>query len=108
MKRKPVPRSPACLALVVFQPQPSDLYSLDGAAHLAGVSRRTLLLYCRAGLVRPILQPPYGVMAFTEEAIYAVRRIESVRTAHGLDLAWLKPLCDLLDEVERLRASLRF
>jgi hypothetical protein len=31
-----------------------------------------------------------------------------LRTEHGLDLAWLKTLFDLLDEVERLRAELRF
>ena len=45
------------------------------AVHLAGVSRRSFLVYCRAGLVRPVFQPPYGVMEFTEEAIYTVRRM---------------------------------
>ncbi len=64
------------LALELFQPKPDVLYSLDAAAHLAGVPRRALLLYCRAGIIRPVLQLPYGVMEFTEEAIYAVRRIE--------------------------------
>ena len=108
MKQQSVPDNPACLALVAFQPQPNVLYSLDATAHLAGVPRRTLLIYCRAGLVRPVLQPPYGVMAFTEEAIYIVRRIEHLRIAHGLDLAWLKTMFDLLDEVECLRAELRF
>jgi DNA-binding transcriptional MerR regulator len=54
------------------------------------------------------MQPPYGVMEFTEEAIYTLRRIEQLRTVHGLDLAWIKTIFDLLDEVERLRAELRF
>lgn len=96
------------LSIEVFQPKPDVFYSLDATAHLAGVSRRTILIYCRAGLVRPIVQPPYGVMEFTEEAIYTVRRIEYLRTLHGLDLAWLKALFDLLAEVERLRAEVRF
>jgi DNA-binding transcriptional MerR regulator len=96
------------VALELFQPDPNVLYSLDAAAHLAGVSRRSILLYCRAGLVRPVLLPPYGVMAFTEEAIHTVRRIERVRAAHGLDVAWIKTLFDLVDEVERLRAEVRF
>jgi len=48
------------------------------------------------------------VMEFTEEAIYTMRRIEHLRTVHGLDLAWIKTMFDLLDEVERLRAELRF
>ena len=95
-------------SLDLFQPKPNVLYSLDVTAHLAGVPRRSILLYCRAGLVRPVVQPPYGVLEFTEEAIYIVRRSEHLRTVHGLDLAWVKTLFDLLDEVERLRAELRF
>jgi DNA-binding transcriptional MerR regulator len=108
MSKRLPPDSPPPASLELYQPKPSVLYSLDATAHLAGVSRRSVLLYCRAGLVRPVVQPPYGVMEFTEEAIYTMRRIEPLRTVHGLDLAWLKTLFDLLDEVERLRAELRF
>ncbi len=99
---------PSSFALELVQPKPNVQYSLDAAAHLAGVPRRSILIYCRAGLIRPVLLPPHGVMEFTEEAIYAVRRIEYLRTTHGLDLACLKTMFDLLDEVERLRAELRF
>ena len=108
MSKRFVPDSPPPLAMELFQPKPNVLYSLDAAAHLAGVARRSILIYCRAGLVRPVVQPPYGVMEFTEEAIYTMRRIEYLRTVHGLDLAWIKTMFDLLDEVERLRAELRF
>jgi hypothetical protein len=108
MRKRFVPDSPSPLALELFQPKPNVLYSLDAAAHLAGVPRRSILIYCRAGLVRPVFQPPYGVMEFTEEAIHTVRRIEHLRTVHDIDLAWLKTMFDLLDEVERLRAELRF
>ena len=96
------------LALERFQPRPDVLYRLEVAAHLARVSRRTLLVYCRAGLVQPVLQPPYGVMTFTEEAIHTVRRIESLRAVHGVTLAWIKTMLELHDEVERLHAELRF
>ena len=96
------------LTLDLYQPKPNVLYSLDVAAHLAGVPRRSILIYCRAGLVQAVVQPPYGAMEFTEEAIYIVRKSEHLRTVHGLDLTWLKPMFDLLDEVERLRAELRF
>ena len=96
------------LAMELYQPKPNVLYSLDVAAHIAGVPRRAILIYCRAGLVQSVFQPPYGVMAFTEEAIHAVRRIEHVRAAHGSDLTVLKTLFKLLDEVEYLRAELRF
>ena len=108
MNKRFDPDIPSTLALELFQPKPNALYSLDAAAHLAGVPRRSILIYCRSGLVRPVFQPPYGVMEFTEEAIYTVRRIEHLRTVHGLDLAWLKTMFNLLDEVEHLRAELRF
>jgi len=100
------PRDPnevSSMALELYQPKPNDLYSLEVAAYLAGVPRRYILIYCRAGLVQPCFQPPYGVMAFTEEAIHAVRRIEYVRAAHGIDVAWIKPLIELFEELDRLR-----
>ena len=108
MSKRTIPDTPSPMALELFQPEPNVLYSLDAAAHLAGVPRRSILIYCRAGLVRPIFQPPYGVMGFTEEAIHTVRLIEHLRTVHSIDLAWLKTIFDLLNEVERLRAELGF
>lgn len=108
MKRKPVTSGPASLAVEVWQPIPNARYTLDATAHLAGVSRRSILIYCRAGLVQPVLQPPYGVLAFTEEAIHTVRRIERLRAVHRLDVAWIKTIFELLGEVERLRAEVRF
>ncbi len=95
-------------ALVVFQPEPDILYSLDATAHLAGVPRRSLLIYCRVGLVQPIIQQPNGAMAFTDEAIYTVRRLEHLRAIHTNDLAWLNTIMELENEVEYLRAELRF
>jgi DNA-binding transcriptional MerR regulator len=102
------PEAPSVLALELFQPQPNVFYSLDTAARLAGVSRRSILVYCRAGLLQPVFEPPYGVMVFTEEAILTIRRIEYLRSAHGAGVAWIKHMFDLLGEVERLRAELRF
>jgi len=99
---------PASRALELYQPRPNVLYSLEATAHLAAVPRRSILIYCRAGLVRPVLQPPYEMMGFTEEAIYTVRRIEYLRAVHRCDLAWLNTVFDLLNEVEHLRAELRF
>lgn len=108
MNTQQVPDSDTSFALELFQPKPDMFYSLDTAAHLAEVPRRSLLLYCRAGLIQPVIQPPYGVIEFTEEAIYAVRRIEHLRTLHGLDMSMIKILFELLDEVQRLRTEVRF
>ncbi len=99
---------PTTLAIELFQPDPNVLYSLDALAHLADVSRRSILVYCRAGLLQPVFQEPYDVMAFTEEAVHTVRRIQHVRAVHGIDVAWIKVMFDLLDEVDSLRAEVRF
>jgi DNA-binding transcriptional MerR regulator len=108
MSELPAEETSPTFALELFQPGPNVVYTLDVTAHLAGVPRRSILAYYRAGLVRPVFQPPYGVMTFTEEAIYTVRRIEHVRTARGADVALIKTVFDLVDEVERLRAEVRF
>ncbi len=108
MKKQHAPGNPACLSIEVFQPKPNIVYSLDVAAHLAGVPRRSILIYCRAGFLRPIFEPPYGMMVFTEEAIHAVRRIEQLRTAYAADMVLLKTIFDLTEEVERLRSAMRF
>ncbi len=108
MSKRSTADIPSPLALELFQPKPNVRYSLDAAAHLAGVPRRSILVYCRAGLVHPVFQPPYGMMVFTEEAIHTIRRIHDLRITHGLDLAMLKTMFDLLDEVDRLRAELSF
>lgn len=108
MKKQGVHCRPVCLAIEIFQPKPDILYSLNAAAHLAGVSRRSILLYCRAGLVRPVAQPLDGAMEFTEETIRTIRRIDYMLTVQGLDLLWIKTLFDLAEEVERLRAEVRF
>jgi DNA-binding transcriptional MerR regulator len=108
MNKRMKPEGFRSQTLALFQPKPGVLYSLDATARIAGISRRSILIYCRAGLVHPVIQPPFGVMEFTEEAIYTLRRIEHLRTVHGLDLAWIKTMFDLLDEVERLRAEVRF
>lgn len=107
-KKQHEPDSAPAHALELFQPRPNVLYSLDVAAHIAGVPRRSLLVYCRAGLVRNVFQPPYGVLAFTEEAIRTARRIEEVRAAHAPNLFLLKVMFDLVEEVDHLRAEVRF
>ena len=106
-----VSNDPPCLsnlAIELFQPDPNLIYSLDATAHFAGVSRRSILIYCRAGLVRPVFQPPYGIMAFTEETIYTVRRIEQLRAVQGMSLTWIKILFELVNAVKHLRSEVQF
>ncbi len=108
MKKKNRQVEATAFALERFQPRPGALYSLDVTARVTGTSRRSIMIYCRAGLIKPVIQPPYGIVEFTEEAIYTLRTIEYLRCVHGLELNWIKTLFDLQHEVERLRAEVRF
>lgn len=99
------PNSGSCFALVRFEPNPNVRYGLESAARLAGVSRRLLLIYSRAGIVKPLLRLPCGVLEFSEASVYVVRRIEHLRTFHGLKLVWIKAMLDLFAELELARAE---
>jgi DNA-binding transcriptional MerR regulator len=94
--------------LQVFDPQPGVFYPLEVAAHLTGVSRRTILIYCRSGLICPVEPPEQSPMQFDEHAIYRIRRIEYLRTAHGINLAGIKMIFELLRDIEDLREEIRF
>ena len=55
MKNREHSRDRAGTAIEVFQPKPDVLYNLDAAAHLAGVTRRSILIYGLGGVVAPFL-----------------------------------------------------
>ena len=95
-------------AVQAFEPEPGQVYTVEAAAYLAGVSRRTLLLYCRSGVVRPQVDPRYGALLFDDTSIHAVRRAELLRTEQGLTLAGVSLIFELLRELEGLREELRF
>ena len=95
-------------ALQVFEPGAQTVYTIEAAAQLAQVPRRLIVLYYKHGLVSPVADPAGSGWYFDDEAIRIVRRIEYLRSACGLNLAGIKLLMALTDEVERLRAELRF
>jgi DNA-binding transcriptional MerR regulator len=95
-------------ALQIFEPGAQTVYTIEVAAQLAQVPRRLIVLYYKHGLVSPITDPAGNGWCFDDEAIRIVRRIEYLRSACGLNLAGIKLLMGLMDEVERLRTELRF
>jgi DNA-binding transcriptional MerR regulator len=94
--------------LQLNEPQPGLVYSLDAAVHLTGVSRRSILVYCKSGLVGTVGNPREGEFSFDDEAIYRIRRVEHLRTVHGVNLAGIRMIFDLMRELERLQSEMRF
>lgn len=92
--------------LQLFEPNPQTAYSIDFTARLAAVPRHAILVYCRHGLLAPLEEPEPGYY-FDDEAIRRLRQIEHLRGA-GLNLPGIKLALELMHEVQRLQAEVRF
>jgi len=76
----------------------NETYTLEVLAEITGVTTQTIVQYQEHGLIRP---------EFDDETIRALRRIEHLRESCEMNLAGLKLITGLLDEVEQLREELR-
>jgi DNA-binding transcriptional MerR regulator len=95
-------------ALELFEPFAEAVYSIDDAARLAQTPRRLIAVYCRHGLVAPVVDPETNGWYFDDEAIRTLRRIRHLRDTAGMNLVSLRLLFSLMDEVQRLRREVRF
>ena len=80
------------------------VYVISVAAELAGVHPQTLRIYERKGLLDPA-RTMGGSRRYSERDIARLRRINDL-TAAGLNLAGVKQVMELEDELARLRAEL--
>jgi MerR family transcriptional regulator/heat shock protein HspR len=80
------------------------VYVISVAAELAGVHPQTLRIYERKGLLEPS-RTGGGSRRYSERDIARLRRILEL-TNEGLNLAGVKRVMELEDEVERLRGEL--
>ena len=95
-------------ALQVFEADACIVYTIEMVSQLAQVPRRLIVLYYKHGLVSPLRDPASTGWCFDHEAILIVRRIEYLRSACNVNLAGIKLILELMEEVERLRQELRF
>jgi DNA-binding transcriptional MerR regulator len=91
----------------LFEPPANALYTIDSAAHLAHVPRRTIAVYYKHGLVSSTVDPARNGYYFDKEAIRTLQRIEDLRTVCRNDLAVVKMILDLTNEIERLNSQIR-
>lgn len=80
------------------------VYSVEYLSEMTGVSRQTILLYREHGIISPV-DADSG--RFDDQALYVLRRIAHLRDVCGVNLAGLKLLTLLLQEIEDLRSELR-
>jgi len=98
---------PKARALELFEPPPNAVYTIDFAARLADLPRRTVLVCCKYGLVAPVADDASAGYYFNSDAIHVLRRVAVLRDVCGDDLAGIKLILDLTNALERLQAQLR-
>jgi|SRR3954471_16375926 len=94
-------------ALQPFVLDPHAIYSLAAVAAMLDVPRRSILVYCKHGLVTPATDPLGGGFYFDAEAIRALRRIKAIRQIRGNELATIGVVLDLMRRVEQLNAEIQ-
>jgi len=90
--------------LQLFDPPADAVYTIEAAAQLAGVPRRTILVYCKHRLLSPLDTEVEGY-SFDGDGVRSLRRIEALRTVCGDDFAGIRIILDLTKELERLQAG---
>ena len=80
------------------------VYVISVAAELAGVHPHTLRIYERKGLLDPA-RTHGGSRRYSEADIARLQRIQELTTA-GLNLAGVKRVLELEEELRRLRAEM--
>jgi DNA-binding transcriptional MerR regulator len=94
--------------LQLFDPPADAIYTIEAAAQLAGVPRRTILVYCKHRLLSPLSDARVEGYSFDGDGIRSLRRVEALRVVCGDDFAGIKIILDLSYELEHLQAGARF
>ena len=89
-------------------PDPHETHPLELVIRMTGSSHRKIRFYCAKGLVTPVSKSSSETWYFDEESVMRLRHIESLRQRHRMNWAAIHTIVGLLDEVETLRAELRF
>ena len=84
--------------------QPSDraLYIISVAAELAGVHPQTLRIYERKGLLRPA-RTAGNTRRYSDRDIARLQMIQRLTQEEGLNLAGVKMIVEMEDQLDRMR-----
>jgi hypothetical protein len=84
----------------------TQVYTIEMVAEITHLERERIILFHRDGLVHAIVTEPEP--RFDDAAVLRLRHIAFLLTEYHLDDTGLRHFAALLDEVERLRAEVRF
>lgn len=82
-------------------------YAFESVVAITGVNRTRIIDYCETGLL-PVAAERVEGMEFDDQMIDLIRRVETLRTVHGINHVGIRMILDLTEEVETLRRELKF
>ena len=85
-----------------------EFYAIETVAEITGTPRHMIAVYCRHGMIAPIGEPEEEGWTFDDNAILKLRHIEKLREQYGMNLAGLRAMATLMNELEELRREVRF
>ncbi len=78
------------------------------AAQLAHVTVRALLKYWKAGLIKPLNDCQRFGIFFDEEAVYRIRKAESIRRSLQTNILSASVVLSLTEQIQSLKREVRF
>lgn len=84
------------------EPGDKAVYIISVAAELAGMHPQTLRIYERKGLLRPA-RTPGNTRRYSDRDIARLQMIQKLTQEHGLNLAGVKMIVEMEDQIERMR-----
>jgi MerR family transcriptional regulator/heat shock protein HspR len=90
--------------MMAARPRTQAVYVISVAAELAGMHPQTLRIYERKGLLEPA-RTAGGNRRYSDDDIERLRRISEL-AGEGMNLAGIRRVMELEDEVSRLRSEL--
>ena len=61
-------------AIQLFEPPEDAIYTIDATAHLVGVPRRTILVYCKHQLLSPVINGSDGGYCFDRDGVHFIQK----------------------------------
>jgi DNA-binding transcriptional MerR regulator len=89
-------------------PTVHEYYAIETVAEITGTPRHMIAVYCRHGMISPIGEPQEEGWTFDDEAILRLRHIEQFRAQYGVNLAGLRAITAMMNELEELKREIRF
>jgi hypothetical protein len=96
-----------CREIRPYEPAPEYTVNIDAAARMLGLSRRTIVICCKYGLIASSADPVQAGWCFDSRSIRVLRKIEALRALCAGHLPAICTILKLETEVDRLGAELR-